>query len=116
MMTAHSGRVVLQYALAALPLILKQQKRHKTKDKINPFVAARSETEFGNAAVVPGDRPDNAWLQYRRQTVPDTEDAWNNCIFVDKTHWGYYCWPRYSISCRYSFCNILLFIMYVCVI
>lgn len=46
----------------------------------------------------PGDRPDNRWLLYDSRTLPTTKDAWEKCVFVEKTHWGYYTWPK-SVLC-----------------
>lgn len=45
---------------------------------------------------VAGDRQDNQWLQYNRSSLPHTQKDWDGCVFVEKTHWGYYCWPRFS--------------------
>eukprot|EP00116_Pleurobrachia_bachei_P000720 sb/3460982/ len=46
-----------------------------------------------------GDRPSNAWLQYRENDLPDTEEKYRNCIFVDKPHWGYNQWPKQLKVC-----------------
>lgn len=48
-------------------------------------------------AIVAGDRPDNQWLQYNSGKLPLTQKDWDACVFVEKTHWGYYCWPRFLI-------------------
>ena len=42
----------------------------------------------------PGDRHDNLWLQYRQKNVPSSPAAWNKFVFIEKTHIGYYTWPR----------------------
>lgn len=44
--------------------------------------------------IVAGDRPDNKWLQYNSSSLPRTQKDWDLCAFVEKTHWGYYSWPR----------------------
>lgn len=44
--------------------------------------------------LVAGDRPGNDWLQYHADHLPLTQQDWNNFRFVEKTHWGYYCWPK----------------------
>lgn len=46
------------------------------------------------SGIVAGDRPDNKWLQYDSSSLPRTQQDWDRCVFVEKTHWGYYCWPR----------------------
>lgn len=58
---------------------------------------------------IAGDRPDNQWLQYNSNKLPRTQGDWDKCMFVEKTHWGYYCWPRYSFyeSLGSYFCLIL---------
>lgn len=33
-------------------------------------------------------------LHYVRESLPKSEEDWNKCQFVDKTHWGYYTWPQ----------------------
>lgn len=42
-----------------------------------------------------GFREDNAWLTYRNNLLPKTAEEWDNCLFVEKTHNGFYCWPEY---------------------
>ncbi|KTG47925.1 hypothetical protein cypCar_00026947 [Cyprinus carpio] len=44
--------------------------------------------------LVAGDRPGNDWLQYHGDSLPNTQQDWDNFCFVEKTHWGYYCWPK----------------------
>lgn len=46
--------------------------------------------------LVAGDRPGNSWLQYHADSLPCTQEDWDNFRFVEKTHWGYYCWPKYA--------------------
>ncbi len=33
-------------------------------------------------------------LHYVKENLPRSEEDWNKCQFVDKTHWGYYTWPQ----------------------
>lgn len=47
--------------------------------------------------IVAGDRQDNQWLQYNSRSLPCTQQDWEGCVFVDKTHWGYYSWPRSTL-------------------
>ena len=42
-----------------------------------------------------GDRDDNAWHQYTSTSVLDTKEKYDKAIVVEKTHWGYYTWPKY---------------------
>uniref|UniRef100_A0A672JGF3 Proteasome activator subunit 4b n=1 Tax=Salarias fasciatus TaxID=181472 RepID=A0A672JGF3_SALFA len=41
-----------------------------------------------------GDHEGNCWLQYDSNNLPLTEEQWDSQHFVEKTHWGYYSWPR----------------------
>lgn len=66
--------------------------------------------------MVAGDRTDNKWLQYNSSSLPRTQQDWDDCVFVEKTHWGYYCWPRFSFK-HYSavfiwFAGLLLAVIY----
>ncbi|KAI4905889.1 hypothetical protein NFI96_014094 [Prochilodus magdalenae] len=44
--------------------------------------------------MVAGDRPDNQWLQYNSNRLPRSQQEWDKCCFIEKTHWGYSTWPR----------------------
>lgn len=44
--------------------------------------------------LVPGDREDNKWLQFDPAKFISTEEEWNKTAFIEKTHWGYYTWPK----------------------
>jgi len=37
-------------------------------------------------------------LLYDPDHLPRTELEWNTFTFIDKTHWGYYAWPKYANS------------------
>lgn len=41
-----------------------------------------------------GDREGNRWLQYDSDNLPLCQERWDSQHFVEKTHWGYYSWPR----------------------
>lgn len=45
--------------------------------------------------VCVGDREGNRWLQYDSSSLPLSEEQWDCQQYVEKTHWGYYTWPRY---------------------
>lgn len=42
-----------------------------------------------------GDREANRWLQYDSRDLPWSQERWDALCYVEKTHWGYCCWPRY---------------------
>jgi proteasome activator subunit 4 len=54
--------------------------------------------EDGPGAPV-GERPSNLWMQYRSDNLPDTEERYNSCVFVDKPHMGYNRWSKQVKVC-----------------
>jgi len=74
--------------------ILKQQKRTKNKVEFDPYELTGSLRPTDLDSVQPGDRADNEWMLYRKESLPKNEEEWNLFTFVEKTHWGYYTWPR----------------------
>uniref|UniRef100_A0A7N6FBN0 Proteasome activator subunit 4 n=1 Tax=Anabas testudineus TaxID=64144 RepID=A0A7N6FBN0_ANATE len=82
----HDSLYVRKVAISAVAGVMKQIKRPHKKIPISEVKEQSS--------VVAGDRPDNQWLQYDSSCLPRTQQDWNRCVFVEKTHWGYYCWPR----------------------
>uniref|UniRef100_A0A3Q4H8S2 Proteasome activator subunit 4a n=1 Tax=Neolamprologus brichardi TaxID=32507 RepID=A0A3Q4H8S2_NEOBR len=79
----HESLYVRKVAISAVAGIMKQIKRPHKKVPVSPL-----------DGTVAGDRADNQWLQYNSSTLPRTHVDWDQCLFVEKTHWGYYCWPR----------------------
>uniref|UniRef100_A0A7N8XL65 Proteasome activator subunit 4a n=1 Tax=Mastacembelus armatus TaxID=205130 RepID=A0A7N8XL65_9TELE len=77
---------VCSVAISAVAGIMKQIKRPHKKIPVSEVKEL--------SAIVAGDRPDNQWLQYDSSSLPRTQQDWDRCVFVEKTHWGYYCWPR----------------------
>ncbi|KAL4641227.1 proteasome activator complex subunit 4 [Arapaima gigas] len=87
----HDALIVRKVAISAVAGILKQLKRPHKKVPVDPFDL----TGFKNSGeLVAGDRPDNRWLQYDSSCLPRTQQDWERYHFVEKTHWGYYSWPR----------------------
>lgn len=41
-----------------------------------------------------GDHEGNRWLQYDSRELPLSKARWDSLCYVEKTHWGYRCWPR----------------------
>ncbi|XP_028325388.1 proteasome activator complex subunit 4A isoform X1 [Gouania willdenowi] len=87
----HDSLYVRKVAISAVAGIMKQIKRPHKKVPVSP--SELCEVKEPNA-IVAGDRPDNHWLQYSSSKLPRTQQDWDQCVFVEKTHWGYYCWPR----------------------
>uniref|UniRef100_A0A3Q2P0Y9 Proteasome activator subunit 4 n=1 Tax=Fundulus heteroclitus TaxID=8078 RepID=A0A3Q2P0Y9_FUNHE len=84
----HDSLYVRKVAISAVAGIMKQIKRPHKKVPVSPAELSKK------CKIVAGDRPDNQWLQYNSSNLPRTQQEWDLCVFVEKTHWGYYCWPR----------------------
>ena len=68
-----------------------------------PFCQERGQTMNGLCccvAFVPSMRLtvylywDNRLCIKEDSKIPRTAEQWENFVFIDKTHWGYYCWPK----------------------
>ncbi|XP_060589859.1 proteasome activator complex subunit 4B-like [Ruditapes philippinarum] len=74
------------------------QKQHKRPHKKIKFDPTKQGVDTGVTApghtLSPGDRPDNRWHKYNSQNLPDTQDKWEKLVVIEKTHWGYYTWPK----------------------
>ncbi|XP_061914340.1 proteasome activator complex subunit 4A [Entelurus aequoreus] len=92
----HDSLYVRKVAISAVAGIMKQIKRPHKKVPISPSeIFKRDKVAVEETSgIVAGDRPDNKWLQYNSSSLPRTQQDWECCVFVEKTHWGYYSWPR----------------------
>uniref|UniRef100_A0A8C9TJ04 Proteasome activator subunit 4 n=1 Tax=Scleropages formosus TaxID=113540 RepID=A0A8C9TJ04_SCLFO len=92
----HDSLAVRKVAISAVAGILKQLKRPHKKVPVHPCeISGVSEPD----ELVAGDRPDNRWLQYDSSHLPRSQQDWERCRFVEKTHWGYYGWPKLMMYC-----------------
>uniref|UniRef100_A0A674B747 Proteasome activator subunit 4 n=1 Tax=Salmo trutta TaxID=8032 RepID=A0A674B747_SALTR len=82
----HDSLLVRKVAIAAVAGIMKQLKRPHKKVPVSGMKEL--------AGLIAGDRPDNQWLQYNSSSLPRTQQDWEGCTFVEKTHWGYFSWPQ----------------------
>ncbi|CAL1599788.1 unnamed protein product [Knipowitschia caucasica] len=87
----HDSISIRKVAIAAVAGILKQQKRPRLKITVKPSDISGVEDPEG---VCVGDRASNRWLQYDSSNLPITEHQWDTQPYVEKTHVGYYSWPR----------------------
>ncbi|XP_031434367.1 proteasome activator complex subunit 4A isoform X3 [Clupea harengus] len=87
----HDSLLVRKVAISAVAGIMKQLKKPHKKVPISPQKLCG---ESVSNEIIAGDRPDNQWLLYDSSRLPRTQQAWEECCFVEKTHWGYYTWPR----------------------
>lgn len=87
----HDSIYIRKLSTASVSAILKQQKRKHKKVTVDPYKSAPLPPA---GKFLPGSRPDNEWIMYHSDQVPDSQEKWEAMEFVDKTHWGYYCWPK----------------------
>ena len=74
--------------------LLKQQKRPHPKVQADPYELSKTAPPAADDPPQPGDRPDNMWHHYDDKALPSTQEVWDHTVFVEKTHWGYYTWPK----------------------
>ncbi|XP_061562704.1 LOW QUALITY PROTEIN: proteasome activator complex subunit 4B-like [Phycodurus eques] len=87
----HDSITIRTVAISATAGILKQLKRPRKKIAVKPSDVSGVLDPEG---VWAGDRQANRWLQYRSAELPLSEGAWDSQLHVEKTHVGYYSWPR----------------------
>lgn len=103
-----------QVAILAMAAVLKQLKRPTKKVVIKPSDISETSSDgtivSGGAlghlslscpggvedpeGLCAGDREANRWLQYDSRDLPSSQARWDSLCYVEKTHWGYSCWPR----------------------
>uniref|UniRef100_A0A8D3ED43 Proteasome activator complex subunit 4 n=1 Tax=Scophthalmus maximus TaxID=52904 RepID=A0A8D3ED43_SCOMX len=87
----HDSISIRKVAISAMAGILKQLKRPREKVAVKPADISGVEDPEGLSV---GDREGNRWLQYDSDNLPLCQERWDSQHFVEKTHWGYYSWPR----------------------
>ncbi|XP_052006994.1 proteasome activator complex subunit 4A-like isoform X1 [Xyrauchen texanus] len=96
----HDSLLVRNVAISAVSSILKQLKIPHKKVAVNPYDISELKSslqlrnDVGLRCLMAGDRPDNQWLQYDSSRLPCSQQDWDECCFIEKTHWGYSTWPR----------------------
>ncbi|XP_061787911.1 proteasome activator complex subunit 4B-like [Nerophis lumbriciformis] len=87
----HDSISIRKVSIVAMAGILKQLKRPRKKVAVKP-------SDIGGVADPEGwwagDRQANRWLQYNSNNLPLSEEQWDSQLHVEKTHVGYYSWPR----------------------
>lgn len=85
----------MQISISAVGAVLKQQKREHVKEPFDPYAHSGCERPAPGVPVPIGVRPDNTFMQYSStDNVFESQDKWDSSVFLDKTHWGYACWPK----------------------
>ena len=93
-----------QLCVGTLSAILKAQKRRHKLQEIDPYQVSGVTRPSDPNTVHPGDRPDNMWMHYDPSDQPyASKDTWDSQVLVEKTHWGYYCWPTSVSLSFYNF-------------
>ncbi|KAK3093564.1 hypothetical protein FSP39_017345 [Pinctada imbricata] len=89
----HDSLIIRKLSTGSMAAILKQQKRKHPKVVIDPYKISGTQVS-GYDKFRPGNREDNNWILYDSQNLLDTKEKWEKAVFVEKTHWGFYCWPK----------------------
>jgi len=84
---------IRKLSISAITTILDLQKPIRKKEPID-IEALAGVGKINHDSLLSGDRPDNRWLQYNPEDFISSEETWNQTTFIEKTHWGYYCWPK----------------------
>lgn len=92
---------IRKLSCSTLITIMELQKQ-KAKKVVVDIEKAAGVGPLDYASLIPGDRPDNEWLQFNPKDFISSEDQWNKINFIEKTHWGYYSWPRELKACASS--------------
>lgn len=92
----HDSLEERKIAIRTVIYMLRQQKRKHPKISIDiPEIETKELLHADQSSdIVPGERPDNAWLQYDYNTRPLTSNQWDESRFVHKPYIGYYTWPK----------------------
>lgn len=78
-------------AVKTMRFIFKQQKREHVKIPMDPFAIGGVPTPKSQRELKPGCRPDNRWLQYDLDTLPKSQEQWDEPKYVHKTE-GFFGW------------------------
>ncbi|XP_077865747.1 proteasome activator complex subunit 4-like [Saccoglossus kowalevskii] len=91
----HDSIIMRKTAINGLGAILKQQKRKHKMVEVDPYKQANlPDNHPSRNEIHQGDRLDNAWNHYDTKNIPKTKEQWEKCVMIEKTHWGYYTWPK----------------------
>jgi proteasome activator subunit 4 len=93
----HVRKVSLDALCIVLKMIKhkKQTKRYNTLELINqemPNGKKLSKHQVAINEAQPGYRLDNSWHVFDPDFL-NNQQKWDNTCFLDKSFWGYYCWP-----------------------
>ncbi|GAB1609586.1 proteasome activator complex subunit 4-like [Argonauta hians] len=70
------------------------KRKHKTTQVNLKELTGSSYSKASDGTFRPCCRKDNLCLTYSTDKLPRTKEAWNKMVFVEKTHYGFYCWPE----------------------
>lgn len=92
----HENIHVRKIAVDSLCIIFKMVKFKKDQIEYNIEDLIREQTNNEITSVQintynPGYRSDNKWHLYDENYL--SKQNWSNTKFLDKSYWGYYCWP-----------------------
>jgi proteasome activator subunit 4 len=90
----HENIVMRKIAIAGMCIIVNVTKFEKPKTEFLTNDVIKDENIVINKACL-GERSDNEWhnLDNDKFKIPETDNEWSEIKFIDKTYYGYYCWP-----------------------
>ena len=89
-----NGFTLLQVGIRAVTALMYVIKPKFEKIDVDLSVHGFIHTTENALGLAIGDnRPDNAWLQFKKENEPKTQDDMDKTTYIDKTHIGYYAWP-----------------------
>lgn len=84
-------------AVKTMRFIFRQQKREHVKIQMDPFEIGGVARPESQRELRPGCRPDNRWLQYELETLPQNQEQWDEPKYAHKTE-GFFGWsPNFSV-------------------
>ncbi|KAL3873182.1 hypothetical protein ACJMK2_036330 [Sinanodonta woodiana] len=90
----HDSLYIRKLSLGSLSAILKQHKRRHKKVTIDPYKLSGTTPPSPGDPFRPGVREDNQWHHYKIDSkLIGSKEKWESMTVIEKTHWGYYCWP-----------------------
>ena len=90
----HENILMRKIAIAGMCVVLNVTKFPKPKKDASIYEIIKDKNAVVNRAC-PGERIDNLWhnLDNDEFKLPVSDEEWAEINFVDKTYYGYYCWP-----------------------
>lgn len=90
-------KMAIGFMAAALKIHRKASKKLEMSAKDMIKRMTKKDLKVGEKTKWPidwGIREDNQWVTYRKAELPMSSESWEQTVFMEKTHHGFYCWPE----------------------